>query len=280
MLVRYIVGIILLPLLIVVLFFAPQVVLPYAIAAIAALGAYELLWATGFVKHRFMVGVSMAMAVFMPLWFYYQLSPVVLAAVVFGFVVLLFAAGMLTVRPDYGDASVKVMGLGQIGAALFAALVVPSFLSAIQIIAHGPFGVELCLLPFCIAFGCDILAYQVGVVLGKHRLAPLISPKKSVEGSIGGLLGAMLFAGILGMVLKVVYFHDIDFVWLLVVALFGGAVGQFGDLCFSYIKRSFGIKDYSRLLPGHGGALDRFDSIIFVAPYVALMLQIAPVVIK
>jgi len=113
------------------------------------------------------------------------------------------------------------------------------------------------------AFGTDIFAYFIGITFGKHRLCPKISPKKSIEGSVAGILGSMLLCGIFSMLVLP------DFlVHCMVIGFLGGIVSQFGDLTASIFKRKMGIKDYGNLIPGHGGVLDRFDSILFTAPLV------------
>lgn len=122
------------------------------------------------------------------------------------------------------------------------------------------------------AFGTDICAYFAGVTLGKHKLCPKISPKKSIEGSIGGILGSVIACGIFGY-----FFANEYLVHCLVIGLLGGVVSQFGDLTASIFKRKMGIKDYGNLIPGHGGILDRFDSVLFTAPlvyyYIVLVIQ-------
>lgn len=118
------------------------------------------------------------------------------------------------------------------------------------------------------AFGSDIFAYFTGFFLGKHKMAPNLSPKKTVEGAIGGLLGSSLLAFGFGMIfMKDAGIDNIAVVCLL-MGLFGGAAGMAGDLTASAFKRKMGIKDYGNLIPGHGGIMDRFDSVIFVAPVV------------
>ena len=112
-------------------------------------------------------------------------------------------------------------------------------------------------------------------MFGKHKLAPLVSPKKTVEGGIGGLVG-----GVFGMVLfNVIVSHTIHDAYMapfhiLLFGIVGSIISQIGDLSFSVIKREFGVKDYGKLLPGHGGILDRFDSVTFVAPFVWQTLHI------
>ena len=113
------------------------------------------------------------------------------------------------------------------------------------------------------AFGTDVMAYFSGYLLGKHKLCPKISPKKTIEGSIGGILGSVILSGIFG------YFVMPDIlVHCLIIGVLGGIVSQFGDLTASIFKRKMGIKDYGNLIPGHGGILDRFDSVLFTGPMV------------
>ena len=113
------------------------------------------------------------------------------------------------------------------------------------------------------AFGSDIFAYFTGFFLGKHKMAPNLSPKKTIEGAAGGLVGSSLLAWLFGFI----FMREMALVCL-VLGLVGGAAGMAGDLTASMFKRKMGIKDYGKLIPGHGGIMDRFDSVIFVAPVV------------
>ena len=122
------------------------------------------------------------------------------------------------------------------------------------------------------AFGTDIMAYFTGMLLGKNKLCPKISPKKTIEGSIGGILGSVILCAIFsGIFIPRLMLHCI------IIGILGGIVSQFGDLTASIFKRKMGIKDYGNLIPGHGGILDRFDSVMFTAPmvyyYIALVLM-------
>ena len=116
---------------------------------------------------------------------------------------------------------------------------------------------------------CDTCAYLTGVTCGKHKMAPILSPKKSIEGAIGGVIGAALVGGIYGIVideyLTAIPYPAITFAVMCGVA---GLVSMIGDLCASAIKRNYEVKDYGALIPGHGGILDRFDSVIFIAPVI------------
>lgn len=124
---------------------------------------------------------------------------------------------------------------------------------------------------FVIAFSTDTFAYIIGMLIGKNKLIPRISPNKSVEGAIGGTL--------FSLIITIIYFYFIDKYYVkinlnITVAMFiifASVAGQFGDLFASKIKRNVQIKDYANLLPGHGGILDRFDSILFVSPLVYIL---------
>ena len=154
-------------------------------------------------------------------------------------------------------------------AAFFGFVYVSIMISAVYETRMLTLGVYLVWLIFISSWGCDTCAYCIGVLFGKHKLAPVLSPKKSIEGAVGGIVGASLIAFIYGLILR--HFHIISLetvgIWVLIVAI-GSVFSQIGDLSASGIKRNFDIKDYGRLIPGHGGILDRFDSVFFTAPFV------------
>ena len=127
-------------------------------------------------------------------------------------------------------------------------------------------------LVFIIAFGTDIFAYFTGVFLGKHKLCPTLSPKKTVEGAIGGMIGALVLSLLFGyFFLEQGHTFHAGFI---IMVLIGSVVSMLGDLSASAFKRQMGIKDYGNLIPGHGGILDRFDSVLFVAPYLYFYIVI------
>lgn len=127
-------------------------------------------------------------------------------------------------------------------------------------------GHKLVWLIFIIAFMTDTFAYFSGYLFGKHKLIPNVSPKKTIEGSIGGILGSTLCCAIFG------YIFNLNIIMVVVLGSIGSIIAQFGDLFASSIKRYVGIKDYGNLIHGHGGVLDRFDSVILVAPFVYMVI--------
>ena len=139
-----------------------------------------------------------------------------------------------------------------------------------------PQGRYLVLLPVICAFLTDAGAYFAGVFLGKHRGITRVSPNKSLEGYIGGILSGAIFLLLYGVILHRFAAIEPNYAALAVYGLVGSAVTELGDLSFSLIKRQYGVKDYGTLLPGHGGMLDRFDSMIFAAPAVWLMVELWP----
>lgn len=147
------------------------------------------------------------------------------------------------------------------------------FFSFILLISMMNNGKYLLWLIFISSWCCDTLAYYFGRAFGKHKLIPKVSPKKTVEGSLGGLLGSVIGCTVYGFIISK-YGVSIELYHYIIIGVLGGIFGQFGDLVASSIKRNAGVKDYSNLIPGHGGILDRFDSILFVAVVVFYYLSV------
>ncbi len=136
-------------------------------------------------------------------------------------------------------------------------------------------GMILAFLVIITASGSDMSAYFVGVNLGKHKLAPLLSPKKSIEGSIGGVVGAALLNTVFALALCAFDVLELRYIWIFaLIGAVGSIISQIGDLAASAVKRSFDIKDYGNLIPGHGGVMDRLDSILVVAPIIYIMIEL------
>ena len=157
----------------------------------------------------------------------------------------------------------------QVMAAFFGVFyvgVMLSFLYQTRMLEGGQYIVWLI---FLCSWGCDTCAYCVGVLFGKHKMSPLLSPKKSVEGAIGGVAGTMLLTAIYCVAISAAFNVDnIVILPLVIISGIGALISMVGDLAASAIKRNFDIKDYGKLIPGHGGVLDRFDSMIITAPII------------
>ena len=150
----------------------------------------------------------------------------------------------------------------QVMAAFFGVVYVAVMLSFIYLTRNLPDGKFLVWLIFLCSWGCDTCAYCVGMLIGKHKMAPVLSPKKSIEGAVGGVVGAALLGVIYAAATQGKMAE-----YALICAV-GALISMVGDLAASAIKRNQGIKDYGKLIPGHGGILDRFDSVIFTAPVI------------
>ena len=155
-------------------------------------------------------------------------------------------------------------------------------LSHIFLVREYTHGKLLIWLAFIAAFGCDTGAYFTGVAIGKHKLIPALSPKKTIEGSVGGILTATLLSVGYGMWINKYYpMEDVNVLLLCALTdFFGSFLAQIGDLAASSIKRQTGIKDYGKLIPGHGGVLDRFDSMMIVGPLAEALILLIPVAVK
>ena len=174
------------------------------------------------------------------------------------------------------------------GLAMFSGIVIFCFYSFIRlkellpVEEYGYDAVFFILLILCFAWGGDTCAYFAGRAFGKHKLCPVVSPKKTVEGAIGGVLGTMVFGVIITLVYSVAANRmeaftrsNIGVSMYVIIALLGcvaAVLGIYGDLFASVVKRQCGIKDYGTIFPGHGGILDRFDSVMFIAPFVTMVI--------
>lgn len=155
----------------------------------------------------------------------------------------------------------------QITAAFFGLFYVGVMFSYVYQVRNMPDGGFLVWLILLSSWGCDTCAYCFGMLFGKHKLAPKLSPKKSIEGALGGVFGAALLGFLFGLYFdeKMGFIPHAELIAAAACAI-GAVISQIGDLAASAIKRNHDIKDYGHLIPGHGGILDRFDSMIFTAP--------------
>lgn len=246
--------------------------------AIGCVAVYEALVTTKYAKSKFIAALSIGFAVVAPI--VYSLESGILSfggfklshetvIVLYGLIVFV-AAMFMHEKVTPTDAAFS-----------FAATVAVTFsfwsLAAIFCSKDGH-GLFYLLIVVIAAWACDTGAYFSGYFFGKHKMAPVISPKKTVEGAIGGVIFDMLAILVACLVFNKVSDATAN-IWLLVgLTPVLAVAGMFGDLIFSYIKRACGIKDYGKIMPGHGGVLDRFDSVVAVAPLVYLIVAHFPIV--
>lgn len=189
----------------------------------------------------------------------------------FGFIpdMMMFVLSVLVVLMFIYVFSYPKYKTEQMLAAFFAVFYVAVMLSFVYRTRMLPMGTYTVWLIFLCSWGCDTCAYCVGMLIGKHKMAPVLSPKKSIEGAVGGVVGAAALGAIYA---AVTHGPGVEYA---VICAVGALISMVGDLAASAIKRNRGIKDYGKLIPGHGGILDRFDSVIFTSPiifYLAKML--------
>ena len=268
---RILAAIILLPLLLIVVLALPKFITAILFGLMCALAAYELLVPTGYVKHPRLVAYAGLSAFLVALWSYFGANYAAGVLWTLLFVAVLFAEMM---------GSQGKLTFDKMGTILIAGLLIPFLLSSLVRIHTLETGRHLILIPFVIAFLSDTFAYFTGIYFGKHKLAPKISPNKTVEGMIGGIAGAVVGMVLYGTVLQFAFGFTVHYGFALIYGAVGSLGGVFGDLCFSVIKRQTGIKDYGNLIPGHGGILDRFDSMMIVGPLVEVLMILIPVAVK
>ncbi len=267
-----IVGIILL---VIVLSFFQTPVLNIAIMALALMAMYEFLTATKISRNKLLSAAAFLVAAcfpFVPMQKEMNLLPLFLLP----YIAILFLI-LLKSHQNTRVEDIALVFMMSIGIPL-------SLSSAVYLRDNNGYtlGLYYLLLALCCAWFSDTGAYFVGCKFGKHKLCPLVSPKKTVEGLVGGLatcivlnlLTAWIFvkvSTVLGAAMQVNYLR------LLLISPFASLISVLGDLSFSLIKRQFGIKDFGNIMPGHGGVLDRFDSVLFTLPFVYALTLCFPI---
>ncbi len=234
--------------------------LPYVmntfVALLSVIAVYELYKATDNLKKYVPLGISLVIAVVVPyisVPYYVALLSVLLVIAMVIFLLMMRFFGKYDLKAVYKT--------------FFLALLPPLFYSSFISLRMFKNGIYYILLFALVCAVTDSAAYFVGRAMGRKKLAPLVSPKKTIEGSIGGSLCAVIIMLLVGLAVDLMTDLNINYIALAIYALIASVIDQIGDLSMSVIKRTVGIKDYSNLMPGHGGVLDRFDSYMFVAPF-------------
>ena len=270
MLTRIVVSLVLAPLFLAVLLAAPVGVVALMVSGIVALAAFELLRAVGMEKNTFACAATLLSAALIPVCYWLKVEVWAVKLVLLCLLFVLFLNAVLT----YGTE--KAVRAEHVLFGLFGGILYPMLMSALVQLRMTEYGPFLVMLPIVSAFLTDTGAYFVGMFFGKHRGIIPVSPKKSAEGFVGGLLAGVLFMLAYGLVMARGFGLEVDLLRLALYGFVGSFVTMLGDLSFSLIKRQFGIKDYGTLIPGHGGMLDRFDSMSFAAPTMWVLVTLLP----
>lgn len=271
--VRVITAIFILAIAIPIVVFSQYIVYPIALSLLSALAVFEMLRVIELHKCLRIALPAYIIALAMPVGSFfigaeYRLLYLLLLFVVL-FVYLLYVMAMAV----FSKGKITVAKLGV--AFVSVTYVVASFAS-MSTIRYLDAGMYNLMLVFFISWGCDTSAYFFGTFLGKHKLIPDVSPKKSVEGAIGGIIGAIGLSLGFGAFANNVMDIPTNYISIAATAAVLAVVSQIGDLIASLIKREYGVKDYGKLMPGHGGVMDRFDSVLAVATPLLVVCMIYP----
>lgn len=263
-----------LTLLFVVLFFYNTIIFNIALALTSIIGVYEILKTVGLLSQKTMSVVCMAFGGAAP-FLKMENSPDLRSIATLLYVLIVFTI-LLGTHSNIHISSLAVAIMATLGI---------SFALANFVYIRDDFcdtSFYYIILAFALAWICDGGAYFVGSKFGKHKMSPKISPNKTVEGAVGGVLTNIVVAFILTIVyanILNINLHNIDILNLVILTLLCSLIGMLGDLSASIIKRQYNIKDFGNLIPGHGGVVDRFDSVFFVAPCIFMYINYFPIFI-
>ena len=280
MLVRILTAVVGLPLLLAVVLLLPPIGTAILFALACMIAAYEMLWRTGIWKHKRAVAYTAIMAAATVMWSWLKACEIISGEWLWvsALAGLLVFFSLLFCELLASHAEIKFTGMC---AALFAGFVYPFLIGSLVRMRGMDGGEYYILVAFVLSMVADSGAYFVGRAIGKHKLAPVVSPKKTIEGAVGGaiinVLGMMGYALLLN---KCFGFTDVNYLYAAIYGAVGAAASIIGDLTLSVVKRQVGIKDYGNLFPGHGGILDRFDSTMMVAPLAEILLLVIPFAVK
>lgn len=255
-----------------ILIFSKYIVFPITLALLALFAVYEMLRVLSIHKNYFLSVPAYLMALALPILAYFFVeeratlllaaAAVLFAYLIYTFFVAVFARGKI----KFADVSRAFSAVSYIVLSFGA-------LSVMRYMKNGIWNLVIVLIA---AWGSDVFAYFTGMLFGKHKLIPEISPKKTVEGSVGGIVCATLLTVLYGFIVSRATDLVPNYVVLALSGFILSAVSQIGDLVASLIKREQGVKDYGNIFPGHGGVMDRFDSVISITTVLMIICMVFP----
>ena len=256
--------------------FSAYIVYPIAMSILAIIAVYEILRVMGAEKSLAISLPAYIIALAFPVLAYFvsveTVIPFLLILAAYMFVYLMWLMGVSV----FSKGKTPFSRISEVFAAVLYVAVSFTSLSLIRYLDREC-GVFAVVLVFMVAWPCDVFAFAVGSLMGKHKLIPEVSPKKTVEGSIGGIIFSALFCLVYGLGLDIIVENmAVNYIVLAFCGVILSVVSQLGDLVASLIKREYGAKDYGKIFPGHGGVMDRFDSVLAVSTILLIICVIFP----
>ena len=259
-----------------IVIFSNYIVYPIALSVLAARAAFEFLRVFG-VERNMLVSLPAYLLVIAFPQFPYFIDKsnfvsyiAALAASVFVYMLLLMGISV------FSKGKIPFSRISEVFITITYVVVTFSSLSLLRYI-NNDVGIFLIVLACLASWLCDAGAYAVGMLFGKHKLIPEISPKKTVEGAIGGIITSTLALPIYGLALDLIIENmQVNYIYLFILGFILSIVSQLGDLVASLIKREYGVKDYGRIFPGHGGVMDRFDSLFAATSVLLILISVFP----
>ena len=280
------IGVVVLPIMIL----SKYIIYPIFLGIISAIAVWELLRVFGFQKRYEISLPSYLIAGLLPIFAHSYFTRgdqkgylLLEAIVVFAF--LLYLAAVCVIGKEIvmkrnaqteNSGKQKILGFNDVAAVFMSVTYVTVAFTSMSLTRYMENGVYIFGLVFIAAWTCDVFAYFTGRIFGKHKLAPHLSPKKTVEGSVGGVVFAVIGCVLYGLIIEKVSTLNASYLTLALIGLILSIVSQIGDLWASLIKREHGIKDYSQMMPGPGGIMDRFDSILAISTVLMAVCMVFP----
>ena len=237
------------------------------LALISAISLGEVLFATKYIESKFLMLISILFAVSIPvsITLFPDFKSTTAITAIFVFALILFLSLII---------AHKTFKLEHLSVVFIMSIIIPFFLSTIIYMRRMEFGIYYLIAVFMASWGTDTGGYVFGKMFGRNKMSPQISPKKTWEGAIGGAISTAVLLLSLAFAAQTFEGTQVNYVTLSIFAVVGSIAAILGDLSASLIKRNFGVKDFGSVIPGHGGIMDRFDSVLFVAPMLFLIINL------